>query len=133
MSVEMDKGNYEFSEYGDIHTIGSLLKKFFKELPDPAVPVGLYDDFVTCAKETNEEERLSMLKELVYRLPTAHYHTVKFLMKHLKKVAAHSDQNKVSTCNVISFVSRGLSLTERERLGGRRERELEREGEGGSS
>ena len=104
MSVEMDKGNYEFSEYGDIHTVGSLLKKFFKELPDPAVPVSLYDDFVSCAKETNEEERLSMLKELVYHLPTAHYHTLKFLMKHLKKVAGHSDQNKVSTCMVIRVV-----------------------------
>ena len=37
-----------------------------------------------------------MLKDLVFELPTAHYHTLKFLMKHLKKVAAHSEQNKVS-------------------------------------
>ena len=94
----MDKGNYEFPEDGDIHTVGSLLKKFFKELPDPAIPVSLYDEFVSCAKETDEEERLSMLKELVHRLPTAHYHTLKFLMRHLKKVASHSDENKVSLC-----------------------------------
>lgn len=95
MSAEMDKGNYEFSEYGDIHTVGSLLKKFFKELPDPAIPVSLYDDFVSCVKEPDEEERLTSLKDLVYQLPMAHYHTVKYLMKHLKKVAAHSEQNKV--------------------------------------
>ena len=38
MSAQMDKGNYDFdiSDYGqDIHTVGSLLKKYFKELPDP--------------------------------------------------------------------------------------------------
>ena len=95
MSAEMDKGNYDFSDYGDIHTVGSLLKKFFKELPDPAVPAHLYDDFVACAKEANDEDRLSSLKELVFQLPTAHYHTLKFLMRHLKKVASHSDENKV--------------------------------------
>jgi hypothetical protein len=95
MSAEMDKGNYDFSDYGDIHTIGSLLKKFFKELPDPAVPAHLYDHFVACAKEANEEDRLSSLKELVFQLPTAHYHTLKFLMRHLKKVASRSDENKV--------------------------------------
>ena len=91
----MDKGNYEVSEYGDIHTVGSLLKKFFKELPDPAVPVHLYDKFIACAKETDEEERLNELKDLVYQLPTAHYHTLKYLMQHLKKIVRRSDENKV--------------------------------------
>ena len=101
MSAEMDKGNYEFSDYGDIHTVGSLLKKFFKELPDPAIPVHLYDEFVTCVKESDEEERLESLKKNVYQLPTAHYHTLKYLMRHLKKVAGHSDQNKVRGCRMI--------------------------------
>ena len=36
--AEIDKGQFEFEEYGDIHTIGSLLKKFFQELPDALIP-----------------------------------------------------------------------------------------------
>ena len=103
MSAEMDKGIYEFSDYGDIHTVGSLLKKFFKDLPDPAIPVRLYDEFIACAKESDEEERLEMLKKLAYRLPTAHYHTLKYLMSHLKKVAAHSDKNKASYSHSLSL------------------------------
>ena len=38
MVMEIDKGQFEFEEYGDIHTIGSLLKKFFLELPDTLIP-----------------------------------------------------------------------------------------------
>lgn len=94
----MDKGNYLFdmADYGqDIHTVASLIKKFLKELPDPLLPDRMYDNFVVCARILEEEKRLSTLKDLVYQLPTAHYHTLQFLMKHLSKVVAHSSQNKV--------------------------------------
>ena len=94
----MDKGNYMFdiSDYGqDVHTVASLLKKFLKELPDALIPDHMYQDLVACARLTDEETRLNTLKDLVYHLPTAHYHTLKFLMRHLGKVVAHSQQNKV--------------------------------------
>lgn len=38
MVAEIDKGQFEFEDYGDIHTIGSLLKKFFQELTDSLIP-----------------------------------------------------------------------------------------------
>ena len=99
MSAEMDKGNYGFElpDYGqDIHAVGSLLKKFFKELPDPLIPDNMHTDFLSCAKLSDQEERLTQLKELVFQLPTAHYHTLHFLMQHLTRVVAHSSENKVS-------------------------------------
>ena len=36
--ADIDKGQFEFEDYGDIHTIGSLLKKFFQDLQDPLIP-----------------------------------------------------------------------------------------------
>lgn len=106
MSGEMDKGTYDFTqeEIGDVHTVASLCKKFFKDLPDPMIPSLLHDQFLACARLSNDDTRLSVLKELVFELPTAHYHTLKFLMKHLMKVTAHCEQNKVSV--IISVIKR---------------------------
>lgn len=98
MSSQMDKGHYlfEYSDYGqDIHTAASLLKKFFKELPDPLIPDNMYAHFLACARLADEKVRLTTLKELVYRLPTAHYHTLRFLIRHLVVVSTHHVQNKV--------------------------------------
>ena len=36
--AEIDKGQFEFEEFGDIHTLGSLLKKFFQDLQDALIP-----------------------------------------------------------------------------------------------
>ena len=38
MVAEIDKGQFEFEEFGDIHTLGSLLKKFFQDLQDALIP-----------------------------------------------------------------------------------------------
>lgn len=100
MSVQMDKGNYalDLADYGqDIHIVGSLLKKFLKDLPDPLIPGSVHDHFLACARIPDQKTRLHTLKELVFQLPTAHYHTLHFLMTHLAKVAAHSALNKVTT------------------------------------
>lgn len=102
MSADMDRGTYSFPDHGDIHNISSLLKKFLKELPDPLIPSAMYADFILCGRQSDEEQRTLRLQELVYRLPTAHYHTLKYLMTHLNKVTTYSKENKVG--------GRGVSL-----------------------
>lgn len=99
MSAQMDKGNYAYdiSDYRqDIHTVASLLKKFLKELPDPLIPESMHANFLQCARLTNEEIRLTTLQQLVLQLPTAHYHTLRFLVRHLAEIIKHSSENKVS-------------------------------------
>lgn len=96
MSAQMDKGNYVFENgEDDIHNVTSLLKKFFKELPDPLIPDSMYKNFLACARIADQEEQLASLKDLVFHLPTAHYHTLRFLIRHLNQVIAHSKENKV--------------------------------------
>lgn len=106
----MDRGNYTFdiSDYGeDIHTVAGLMKKFLKELPDALLPSHMFQDLVVCAKLPDEEARLNILKNLVYHLPTAHYHTLRFFMHHLGRVVAHSQQNKVGYLGKILAELRG--------------------------
>ena len=99
----MDKGSYSLSEHDDVHIVSSLLKKFLKELPDPLIPGAVYNEFIACAREEDEEKKMNRLKELVHNLPTAHYHTLKFLMKHLRKVTTFHEVNKVR-CHPVSAV-----------------------------
>ena len=97
LSSKMDKGIYDFSpeEIGEPHNIASLCKKFFKELPDSLIPASVHDAFVACARIEDKNDQLARLKELVYHLPVAHYHTLKFLVHHLRRVVLQCDVNKV--------------------------------------
>ena len=42
-----------------------------------------------------EVEQVTRLRGLVFHLPMAHYHTLRFLTVHLNKVVEHAEQNKV--------------------------------------
>ena len=114
MVTDIDKGQFECEDYGDIHTIGSLLKKFFQDLQDPLIPSewawlcvkgcgkiprclgDRFKEFLGVVMEgQRESEQVTRLRGLVFHLPTSHYHTLRHLTAHLNKVARHSDQNKV--------------------------------------
>ena len=54
----------------------------------------------------SEGEQVTRLRGLVFHLPTANYHTLRYLTSHLNKVAEHSEENKVS----LSLSPPSLSL-----------------------
>ncbi|KAH9371173.1 hypothetical protein HPB48_005643 [Haemaphysalis longicornis] len=80
--------------WGDVHVVSSLLKAFFRQLPDPLA--GLYPRFIAAARVPQGAQRLAALRALVHELPVHNFETLKFLMQHLKKVVAHSETNKAS-------------------------------------
>ena len=47
----------------DIHSVPSLLKMYFRELPNPICTYHLYDKFVEAAK-SSDDQRLGMNKNL---------------------------------------------------------------------
>jgi hypothetical protein len=109
--ASMNKGQFETGDYGDIHTIGSLLKKFFQDLQDPLIPSDRYREFLSVVREGQREtEQVTRLRGLVFHLPTAHYHTLRFLLLHLNQVAEHSEQNKMVLRNVARVFAPTLML-----------------------
>lgn len=55
-----------------------------------------YKEFLAVVMETpGETEQVTRLRGLVFHLPMAHYHTLRYLTRHLNRVADNSDQNKV--------------------------------------
>lgn len=97
----------------DVHSVASLLKLFFREMPDPLLTYDLYDDFikalqpnypleVTLASESLVPEAVKVhnLKRVVKRLPVAHKRTLEFLMRHLNRVSTHCSETGMTAKNV---------------------------------
>ncbi|XP_052407973.1 GEM-interacting protein-like [Carassius gibelio] len=103
-------------DLGDLspHDITSVLKHFFKELPEPLLTFDLYHDFINVGKEIQRlsekehvaetagivESILVKLRELIGRLPLCNYNTVQHMIAHLNRVAEHFEDNKMSPGNL---------------------------------
>ncbi|XP_074989727.1 rho GTPase-activating protein 9 isoform X3 [Calonectris borealis] len=90
-------------EWSDIHVVTGALKLFFRELPEPLVPYGLFDPFIEAIKLPDPQEQVERLAELVQSLPPANYATLRYLLAHLCRVMERVDVNRM-TCQNIGIV-----------------------------
>ena len=79
----MNKGedNFKLSDarWNDVNVVSSLLKSFFRKLPDPLFTLDLYSDFIEMSKVDEAQRRLRGLKGLVQDMPDQNYETLKFV------------------------------------------------------
>ncbi|CDH56716.1 gtpase activating protein [Lichtheimia corymbifera JMRC:FSU:9682] len=108
--------NLMTEEYiSDINNITSVLKLWFRELPDPLFPRSTYQHFLAAAKIEDEQMRVLGLHTIINDLPDAHYATLKHLMCHLDKVQQHQRYNKMGSSNLATIF--GLTLMGNESSG----------------
>ncbi|KAJ3219375.1 Rho GTPase-activating protein 15 [Dinochytrium kinnereticum] len=88
------------SEDIDINVVASLLKLYFRELQNPLIPFEFYESFIKAAKIDSYDDRLITFKNLIQSLPHSNYHVLEHLMRHLCKVAANSEVNKMERSNL---------------------------------
>ncbi|XP_034717388.1 rho GTPase-activating protein 21 isoform X3 [Etheostoma cragini] len=87
-------------KWRDLNVISSLLKSFFRKLPEPLFTNDRYADFIDANRTEDPVERLKALKRMLHELPDHHYETLKFLSAHLKTVAENSEKNKMEPRNL---------------------------------
>eukprot|EP00062_Callorhinchus_milii_P005585 gi/632945176/ref/XP_007887908.1/ PREDICTED: rho GTPase-activating protein 21 isoform X2 [Callorhinchus milii] len=87
-------------KWRDLNVISSLLKSFFRKLPEPLFTNDKYADFIDANRKEDSVDRLRTLKKLIRDLPDHHYETLKFLSAHLKTVAENSEKNKMEPRNL---------------------------------
>lgn len=98
-SVDLDSDEW----IGDINNVTSVLKMWFRDLPEPLLTFGLHQGFIDAASERmvrgcrswvasdiileieNDRLRHIRLHERVNDLPDANYATLKYFMGHLNK------------------------------------------------
>lgn len=88
----------------DVHTVASLLKLYFRELPEPVIPFHNYNEFLTCAKVLSKDEETGMkeLRKLVNSLPPVNYNLLKYICRFLDEVQSSSGVNKMSVQNLAT-------------------------------
>ncbi|KAF8928598.1 hypothetical protein BGZ47_001521 [Haplosporangium gracile] len=85
---------------GDINSVASVLKTWFRELPDPLLTRQLYPEFIRAASIEDPAMQLMNLHQVTNQLPDPNYATLKFLMCHLNKVQANQEVNKMGASNL---------------------------------
>ncbi|XP_072522978.1 rho GTPase-activating protein 23 isoform X4 [Salminus brasiliensis] len=100
---QLNKGmdiNTAEERWQDLNVISSLLKSFFRKLPEPLFTDDKYNDFIDANRLEDAGDRLKTMRKLIRDLPDHYYHTLKFLIGHLKNVADHSEKNKMEPRNL---------------------------------
>ncbi|XP_031819626.1 rho GTPase-activating protein 33 isoform X2 [Sarcophilus harrisii] len=84
----------------DIHSVSSLCKLYFRELPNPLLTYQLYGKFSEAMSVPGEEERLVRVHDVIQQLPPPHYRTLEYLLRHLSRMAQHSANTSMHARNL---------------------------------
>ncbi|XP_072122643.1 rho GTPase-activating protein 25-like isoform X1 [Mobula birostris] len=99
-----------FNRDTDVHTVASLFKLYFRELPEPVIPWSQYEDFLACSQKMDGENKLGKqeLTKLISLLPQANYNLLGYICRFLHEVQLHSAVNKMSVDNLATVI--GVNL-----------------------
>ncbi|XP_074604819.1 rho GTPase-activating protein 32-like [Brevipalpus obovatus] len=104
----------------DIHCVASLLKLYFRELPNPLLTYELYEKFINAiqpnsmgigqpsSSNISESMKISNLRDVIQQLPPTHYRTLEYLLRHLSRVAAHGSRTGMTSKNLAIVWSPNL-------------------------
>ncbi|GAB6020010.1 hypothetical protein CHUAL_002760 [Chamberlinius hualienensis] len=95
-----DQLNLQDPRWNDVNVISSLLKAFFRKLPEPLLTCELYPAFIEASKCDNPDRRMYEIKKMLHQLPDCNYESLKYLIRHLQKVVEHSNINKMEARNL---------------------------------
>ena len=101
----------------DIHCVSSLLKMYFRELPNPVCTYHLYERFVEATK-AQENERLVLMRDVVQELPPHNYRTLEYLSRHLYRVSLRGGDTGMTAKNVAIVWAPNLLRSKSLEMGG---------------
>ena len=105
-----DDGKYAVWPECNVHTLAGLFKLFLRELPDPVVPVGLYDTFVCQETIDGLEESPAKAQELLGLLPSPNREVFIFIIDFLQLVGSHAEETMMSVPNLAMVFSACLLI-----------------------
>ncbi|XP_078284840.1 rho GTPase-activating protein 25-like [Rhinoraja longicauda] len=99
-----------FNRDTDVHTVASLFKLYFRELPEPVIPWSQYEDFLACSQMLDSSNKLGQqeLMKQISLLPQENYNLLGYICRFLHEVQLHSAINKMSVGNLATVI--GVNL-----------------------
>ncbi|XP_072027209.1 SLIT-ROBO Rho GTPase-activating protein 3-like isoform X2 [Amphiura filiformis] len=93
---------YELGPKGDINLIASLLKKYFRDLPEPLFPLAMFDQFLDSTKIQQGQDRIPCLAQLVENLQKPVMVVMRYLFQFLKVLSQRSDETYMDSRNLAT-------------------------------
>lgn len=84
----------------DVNAVASLLKAFFKELPDPLFTKAGYAHFIEAAQADDEVQRRDAIHQGINDLPDPNYATMRALVLHLNRVMQNESRTRMNSENL---------------------------------
>ncbi|XP_014791830.1 PREDICTED: rho GTPase-activating protein 17 isoform X5 [Calidris pugnax] len=94
--------------YSDPHAVAGALKSYLRELPEPLMTYGLYEEWTQAANIQDQDKKLQELWRICNRLPKHYHANFRYLIKFLAKLAQNSDVNKMTPSNVAIVLGPNL-------------------------
>ncbi|XP_065213470.1 rho GTPase-activating protein 17-like isoform X2 [Planococcus citri] len=105
-------------ELRDCHVFADVLKKYFRELPEPLLTFRLYEEWLSAIKHSaDENEKLSALRTVLTKLPQTHYDNLRYLIKFLAKLSKNHEINKMTPQNIGIVIAPSLIWSNNTNLG----------------
>lgn len=103
-----------------VHDVATLLKEFFRDLPEPIVPKDLQPALLAIHKLSNPQDQISNVQRLLQILPVVNRDTLFVLLQFLGLVSENADDrkaddgalltgNKMDTTNLATLFAPNLT------------------------
>ena len=76
--------------YFSEHDVANVLKRFIRQLDEPLLTENLRESFLKTARLETQDEKLDKYRELLNKLPTINYNTLRRLVSYPSSEYFHS-------------------------------------------
>ncbi|KAI8342228.1 hypothetical protein BD560DRAFT_412036 [Blakeslea trispora] len=87
-------------KWNDICAVTSVLKQYFRDLPNPLFTFELHPKFIDAMMIDDSQEQLQAVSQLIQTLPIENFNTLKYLMEHLDRVQQRNKENLMTSKNL---------------------------------
>ncbi|XP_022904499.2 rho GTPase-activating protein gacN-like isoform X1 [Onthophagus taurus] len=101
IKLSLDAGCYLSDDHHEID-VASVLKTFFRELPDPLIPITFQDTLLHCIILSQSNLHAILLVCLL--LPSEHLNILAYLMQFLYQITEFSNYNKMDAYNLAVVI-----------------------------
>jgi len=105
---QLDKGIiHDWSEYRNIHTVATCLKRYFRNMAEtePIVPFEVFDCVIGLMRVKDVDHELKVLPNLLRQIPPVRYLTLAFLCKYLNYLLGFREFTRMGADNIAICVA----------------------------
>ena len=103
----------------NLHSVAGLLKMFYRELSEPLLSFGLYDECIRISAQVgapSETTDVAPLRTLLRKLPPGHFEVLRCLMLFLGQVVRYTSTSKMNVGNTAAVFAPNLLRAQEETI-----------------